>query len=118
MNARCCRVYWHQYWSPLVRNQDYDELRWFCGACVPANGMNILWPFIKALARLERNFLSAIQLHHDRAFQHVNERMRIVPMNRIRRTGRIDHSDHLNFLTGKVWKIFRHDRCDLSFLRE
>src|SRR5260370_33144592 len=87
-------------------------------ACVAANYMNIIGTFIKALAWRERDFFAAFHPHHNGAFQHVNECMRIMPMNRIRSAGRIHHSDHQTFLTGKFRKIFRHEWCDLSVLRK
>jgi len=79
--------------------------------------MNIIGTFIETLAWRERDFFPAFHLHHNGAFQHVNECMRIVPMNRIRRAGRIHYSDHQTFLAGKICKIFRHQWCDLSVLR-
>src|SRR5213080_3173189 len=39
-------------------------------------------------------------------FQHVNECMGIVPMNRIRSAGRIYHRDHQTFLAGKSARSF------------
>src|SRR4029453_5260276 len=86
-------------------------------ACVTANYMNIIGTFIETLAWRERDFFPAFHLHHNGALQHVNECMRIVPMNRIRSAGRIHDSDHKSFLTGKFRKIFRHEWRDLSVLR-
>jgi hypothetical protein len=79
--------------------------------------MNIIGTFIKGLACRERDFFAAFHLHHNGSFQHVNECMRIVPMNRIRSAGRIYDSDHHTFLAGKIRQILRYDWCDLSLLR-
>src|SRR5262249_42459246 len=108
---------WYQHRGVLVLHQKHEELSRFRGACVAANYMNIIGTFIKALAWRERDFFAAFHLHHNGAFQHVNECMRIVPMNRIRRAGRIHDSDHQTFLAGKICEIFRQDWCDLSVLR-
>ncbi|MCU1260946.1 MAG: hypothetical protein JWO80_3831, partial [Bryobacterales bacterium] len=80
--------------------------------------MNIIGAFIKTLAWRERDFFPAFHLHYNGAFQHIKESMRIVPMNRVRSARRIDHSDQQTFLAGKLRKIFRHERCDLSVLRD
>lgn len=72
--------------------------------------MNTVRPFVKSLAWHERDFSTAFQLHHNRAFQHVKKCMRIVPMNRTRGARRIHYGDHQTFLAGTLRKIFRYER--------
>jgi len=63
-------------------NQKYEE---FCGfriTRIPANDMDIIGSFIKALASAQREFFSAFHLHYDGAFQHVNRHLRIVAVDR------------------------------------
>jgi hypothetical protein len=74
---------WYQHPGILVLHQEHDELGPFRGACVAADYMNVIGPFIKGLAWRERDFLAAFHLHHNGAFEHVNECVRIVAMNRI-----------------------------------
>ena len=80
--------------------------------------MNVVGPLVKSLAWRERDFFPAFQLHHNRAFQHVKKRLRILPMNRIRGARRIHYCDHQTFLAGTFRKIYRHELPDLSVLRD
>ena len=43
---------WYQHRRSLVLNEKHDELCWFSAACVPANGMNVVWTFIKGLSQV------------------------------------------------------------------
>src|SRR5262245_65964756 len=49
----------HQDRSPFVLHLEHYKFRWFSLACVPANDMNIVGRFIKALTRCQGNFFSA-----------------------------------------------------------
>src|SRR6185437_331078 len=112
------RAYRYEDGRPFVLNQKHNELCRFRFACVTTNGMNVVGPLIKSLTRRKRDFFPAFHLHDNRAFQHVNERMRVVPMNRIRSARWIHYGDHQTFLAGKARKIFRHERRNLSILRD
>ena len=78
-------------------------------------------PLVSAASGLQnwraRRVFAALHLHPNGAFQHVNECMCIMPMNRIRSAGRIHDGDHQGFLTGTFRKILRHEWCDLGVLQ-
>ena len=92
---------WRHDRGALVLHENHEELSRFRGACVAADYTNTIGTFIKGLAWRERDFFAAFHLHHNAAFQHVNECMRIVAMNRIRSTRRTYDCDHQTFLLGR-----------------
>src|SRR5262249_21928510 len=92
--------------STVVLDEKDKELCRLRAARVPADRMNVVGTFIKRLPGRERDFLTALHLHHNRAFQNINERMRVVPVNRILRTRRIHYHDHQTFLAGTLRQIF------------
>jgi hypothetical protein len=79
----------HQYGSAFVLNQEDYEFRRFGLAGVSPNDVNIGGTFIEGLARCQSDFLSALYLHHDGAFEHINKRMCVVAMYWVRATRRI-----------------------------
>src|SRR5438309_3705575 len=76
---------WYHQWSIVLLNQEHKEFGWLRTTCVPANHVNIVRIFIKALSWTQRDLFSASHLHHDGAFQHVNGHLRIVPVHRARK---------------------------------
>src|ERR1700738_2700551 len=84
----------HQHGSAFVLHEEHDEFRRFGLACVAPDNMNIIWTFIEGLARGQSDFLSALYLHHDGAFENINKPTCVVPMYWVRVTRRILHSDH------------------------
>src|SRR5262245_58723816 len=76
-------LHWHEHRSALVLDQEHEEFCWFGAAGVPTNDMDIVGAFIKGLPGCQRDFFSALQLHHDGAFQHVHKRVGIVSMDRV-----------------------------------
>src|SRR5262249_34123558 len=103
----------HQYGSAFVFHEEHDELSRFSLARVPPNDVNIRGTFIEGLTGCQSHFLPAPHLHHDRAFQHINEPMCIVAMDWIRAARRILHSDHHTFLARKLRQVFRQERRHL-----
>src|SRR5882672_751330 len=91
-------LYWHERRSALVLDQEHQEFRRLGRACVPVNEMNIVGAFIEALSRCQCYLFSALHLHHDRALQHVDERMCIVSVDSARLAGRMLYRYHQNFL--------------------
>ena len=81
-------------------------------ARVSAHDVDVVGPFIEGLARCQGDFLAALDLHDDRPFQHVDEGVRIVTMNRVDRARRILDGDHLDFLAGVLRQRLRHERRD------
>src|SRR5262249_20375200 len=69
--------------------------------------MNIRRTLVEGVPRLQRNGRLALQLHHDLTFEHIDERVGVVSMNDVLRTGRIRHLDHASFLARAVCEICR-----------
>src|SRR4051794_34341795 len=67
---------WYYQRSTFLLDREHKEFGCLCITCVPANGVNIVGTFIKALAWPQRDLFSAFHLHHDGAFQHVNRHLR------------------------------------------
>src|SRR4029077_7657763 len=98
---------WYDYGSALVLHEEHDEFRRFGLAGVAADHVNVIRAFIESLTRRESHFFSASNLHHDGAFQNINESMRVVTVDRVRTARRILNGDHQTFLPGKLGQIFR-----------
>src|SRR5690349_4604442 len=64
--------------STLVLDQEHQEFRGLCAACVAVNDMNIVGAFIEALSWCQCYLLPTLQLHHNRALKHVKKRLCIV----------------------------------------
>src|SRR5439155_15067309 len=77
----------HERRGALVLDQKHQEFRRLGVACVPVDHMNIVRAFIEGLSWCQCHLLSTLQLHHDGALQHVNKRMRIVPVDSARPAG-------------------------------
>src|SRR5246500_2965617 len=101
---------WYYYRSAFVLHEEHDEFRRFGLAGVPSNDVNIIRAFIESLTRRESHFFSTSHLHHDGAFQNINESMRIVTVDWVRTARRILNGDHQTLLTGKVCQVFRKER--------
>src|SRR5262249_48465873 len=108
--------YWHDRRSTLVLDQQHQEFCWIATACIPVNDMNIVRTFIEGLSWRQCYLLSTLQLHHNGALQHVNKRLCIVSVDRVRPAWRMLYCDHQNFPAGILRKIFRHERRDLRLL--
>ncbi len=71
----------HYRRTALVLQQEHQELGRFGAAGVASNDMDVVRAFIKRLPGKQRHRLSSFHLHHDRALQHVDERIGIVPVD-------------------------------------
>jgi hypothetical protein len=109
-------VCWYQYWSALVLYKEHKEFRGFGLARIPPNDMYIIGAFVEGLTRCQSHLLSASNLHHDRAFQDVNETVRIVAMYWIRTTWRIYNGNHQALFASYANKVLRHEPRYLSLL--
>src|SRR5439155_26475353 len=77
---------------------------------ISSNDVNIIGAFIEALTRCQNRFLSASNLHHDRAFQHINKPICIVARGYAVRTAwRVLYCKHETFLARDVREVFRQD---------
>ena len=83
---------------------------------VSANDVHIVGAFIEGLSWCQCDLLATLHLHHNGALHYVNKRMCIVPVDRVRRAGRVLYEDHQRFLAGILRKILRHERCDFGLL--
>src|SRR5215472_18645295 len=99
----------HYYRGAFVLNQEHHKFGWLSTARIPANDVNVVGAFVEGLTRCECDLLSALYLHDDRAFQHVDKRMCIVAMHRVRAAGWVLDCDHQAFLVGKVRQVFRQE---------
>src|SRR3546814_2844587 len=77
-----------------------------------ADRMDIARLFVERLPGAQRHGLATLDLHDDRAFQHVDERIRVMAMHRIDRARRIFDGDHHRFLAGKVRQCLTHYRSE------
>src|SRR5262249_19199042 len=80
--------------SALGLQQHYDEPGRPRVAGIAPHDVNIAGTLVERLPRVERDGRLAFQLHDDLAFQHVDERMGIVPMGYVSCARRIRHLDH------------------------
>src|SRR5579872_3744883 len=71
--TRTCLLLRHENRRALVLQKKHDELRGLGLARVAPDGMYVVRTFIKGLPRRERDFLTALDLHHDRSLQHIDE---------------------------------------------
>src|SRR5215472_2263686 len=107
---------WQDRRSTLVLDQEHEEFRRIGTACVPVNDMNIVRAFIEGLSWCQCYRLSTLQLHQDGALQHVNKRLSVVSVDRVRPAWRMLYCDHQNFLAGIIRKSLGHERRDLGLL--
>src|SRR6516162_10110802 len=106
----------HERRGALVLDQEHEEFRGLGTACVPVDEMNIVRAFIEGLSWYQCYLLSTLQLHHNGALQHVNERMCIVSVDRARPAGCTLYCNHQRFPAGTFRKILRNERRDLRVL--
>src|SRR5215831_19649380 len=88
--------HWRLEGSALTLQQHHDEPGRLRVAGVAPHDVNIGGPLVEGLPCLECDGRSAFQLHNDLAFEHVDERMGIVPMDHVLCARRIRH---LNYAT-------------------
>jgi microsomal dipeptidase-like Zn-dependent dipeptidase len=94
----------------LLLQQDHHELRWLRHARIAPDRVYIAGALVECLSWRQGDFLAAPDPLDDRPFQHVEDGMRIVPMNVFYRSWRIDDGDHQHLLSGQIGEIFEHDR--------
>src|SRR5215469_11679700 len=73
--------HWRKDGSPLALQQHHDEPGRLRVAGVAPHDVNIGGPLVERLPGLERDGGFSFQLHDDLAFEHVDERMGVVPMD-------------------------------------
>src|SRR5262245_63786732 len=86
----------------LVFNEYDEKLRRLRLAGVATDNVNIIGTFIERLTSVKSDWLRPLDLHDDSAFQHVNECMRVMPMNWVYSAGRILDNQHRALFSGNV----------------
>ena len=86
----------------LVLNEDDEKLRWLRLAGFATNKVYVVGTFIKGLTRVKGDLLPPFDLHDHGAFQHIDECVRVMAMDRVLRAGGIFHDQHIALLTGDV----------------
>src|SRR5262245_28815946 len=99
----------NEYRNTLIFYEEDDELRGLAVARVAADDVNVIRTFIECFAGFERDRFCASQLHHDRTLEHVDEGVRIVPMNFVSATRRVGDHKHDAFFAGNVRERLGHD---------
>jgi hypothetical protein len=101
--------------SALVLDEEDDEFRLRGRAGIAANDVHVVRAFVKDLTGIEGDWRPSLDLHDDRAFQDVDERMRVVAMDWVRGPGSIFHRQHRPFLAFDPSQIAREKRRYLCF---
>src|SRR6266446_8429991 len=95
--------------NTLFFHQKHDELCRFAVARVAADNVNVIRAFIESFAGFERDGLGALQLHHDRTLEYVDEGVRVVPMDFVSAARRVGNRKDETFFAGNVREGFGHD---------
>jgi hypothetical protein len=93
----------------LLLHHDDQEPCWLRRARVAPSGVHIVRAFVESLSWRQGNLLAAPDLLDDRSFQHVDEGVRIVPMNVLHSSRRIFDGEHQHLLSRYVSEILLHD---------
>lgn len=101
----------------LVLQEEHHELGGLGEAGVAADGVDVVGAFVEGLAGGQRDGLAAAQAHHDGAFEHVDEGVRVVAVHRVHRARRIFDGQHHRFLAGIVGQRLGHQRGDVRLGR-
>src|SRR4249919_4130164 len=80
-----------------VLQQEYEEFGGPVLAGVAPDRMHVVGSLVEALPWRQGDLLAASHAHHDRAFEHIDESVRVVSMDRIGATGRIFDGEHQYF---------------------
>src|SRR6476646_2764281 len=91
-------LYGDQYRRVLVLEEEDHELGRLCLARVAPDGVNVRRSLVERLTRGERHGLATLDAHHDGAFEHVDQRVRVVLVDRVGAAWRVVHRDHEQFL--------------------
>src|SRR5262245_2753670 len=69
----------------FILEQDHHELGWLRLARVTPDGMDVLGSLVERLPRGERHGLATLDTHLDGALEHVDQRVRVVRVDRFGR---------------------------------
>jgi hypothetical protein len=104
---------------------DDEEFCWLRRARIASDRVHIVRALVESLSGRKSDLLAASNLFDDRPFQHVDEGIRIVPMDVLHSSGRIVDGKHHHLVAGDVCEILLHDGdhdrlrwCGLRIRRE
>ena len=79
----------HHEGRTLVLDEEGEKLGRLRLAGIAADDMDIIRPLVEGLTGVEGDRRRALHLHDDRAFEHVDENVRVVPVDGVRRSRRV-----------------------------
>src|SRR5260370_10429067 len=97
----------------FIFDEKYDELRWFRLTRVTAYGMNVFRRFVKYLPGTKPLKLASANLHLNFPFENIDNRMRIMPVDRVDGSRGVIDSNDFNLFTRCFRKQFRKERIHL-----
>ena len=80
----------------FIFDEKYDELRWFRLTRVTAYGMNVFRRFVKYLPGTKPLKRASANLHLNFPFENIDNRMRIMPVDRVDGSWRVIDSNDFN----------------------
>jgi len=101
----------------FIFDEKYDELRWFRLTRVTAYGMNVFRRFVKYLPGTKPLKCASANLHLNFPFDNIDNRMRIMPVDRVDGSRGVIDSNDFNLFTRCFRKQFRKERIHLLGMR-
>ena len=101
----------------FIFDEKYDELRWFRLTRVTAYGMNVFRRFVKYLPGNKPLKRASANLHLNFPFENIDNRMRIMPVDRVDGSRGVIDSNDFNLFTRCFRKQFRKERIHLLGMR-
>ena len=98
-------------------DKKYDELRWFRVTRVTAYGMNVFRGFVKYLPGTKELKRASANLHLNFPFENIDNRVRIMPVDRVDGSWGVIDSNDFNLFTRCFRKLFREERIHLQGMR-
>ncbi len=101
----------------FIFDEKYHELRWFRLTHVTAYGMNVFRRFVKYLPGTKPLKRASANLHLNFPFENIDNRMRIMPVDRVDGSWGVIDSNDFNLFTRCFRKLFRKERIHLLGMR-
>src|SRR6201987_5715994 len=101
----------------FIFDEKYDELRRFRLTRVTAYGMNVFRRFVKYLPGKKPLKRASANLHLNFPFENIDNRMRIMPVDRVDGSWGVIDSNEFNLFTWCFRKLFRKERIHLLGMR-
>src|SRR5436309_623327 len=101
----------------FIFDEKYDELRWFRLTRVTAYGMNVVRRFVKYLPGTKPLKRGSANPHLNFPFENIDNRMRIMPVDRVDGSRGVIDSNDFNLFTRCLRKQSRKERIHLLGMR-